>query len=105
MAAARKERGGRVDFDAAAIFWCVMLGHLEGKPLTASVIAELTGLARTTVMRKLARLVAAGEMIRKADATYCLSARMVDDPLVQRVSRHLARTFKVAAADLSKMDG
>jgi hypothetical protein len=70
------ERRGALaaDFDIVLVACAIVIGHTEGRPMTASKIAHYLGMPRTTVLRRLDALVAA-DFAARAGKSYVLSAR------------------------------
>lgn len=55
----------------------VYVGTIEGKPMTASKLADFVGMPRATVIRRLGRLRRLG-IVDKIGGTYCISAKRLD---------------------------
>jgi hypothetical protein len=86
--------------EAYLISSCVVIGHAEKRPMTASNIASYSDLPRTTVLRKLNLMMMAGIIERKGHQ-YCLHASVIGR------HQHIAPIRKLlisAASDLSKLD-
>jgi hypothetical protein len=66
----------------------VVIGHTEGRPFTASKLAQFVGIPRTTALRKLETLVSLGVIEQKANK-YCLSPQRLEfsDEAVQRLKQ------------------
>lgn len=62
--------GGQVE--TLLISGVVLIGHVEGKPKTASAVARYLGVPRVTVLRKLAGLCNEGVIERKG-RHYCMA--------------------------------
>lgn len=54
--------------EAIAVYLTVEIGHIEGRPMTGTKIADYFGLPRVTVLRKLDQLLIEGTVIRIGDA-------------------------------------
>lgn len=85
----RVERAHTGDFALLLVYWCVLIGHIDGRPMNASKVAHYLDLPRTTVLRKLSDLVRLAIVERKGSA-YVLSGSL---------SNHAAE-YTVHAMDL-----
>lgn len=61
-------KDGGFDPEAVYVMRVVWIGSLERKPMQASKIALYADLPRTTVIRKLAQLIARGYVVRRGEA-------------------------------------
>lgn len=99
---------GEPDFGSAletqVITMAVSLGQLEGRPMSASKIAGYVGIPRTTVLRKLQALVAAGLVVRGTRGAYAFGPAAIDRPQVLQFITGAIRLIHRASAELSKLD-
>lgn len=100
---------GEPDFGAAletqVITMAVSLGHLEGRPMTATKVSGFVGIPRTTVLRKLAALVAVGMFQRTSRGAYVFTPAAQDRQEVRDFMTQAISLIHRASAELSKMDG
>jgi hypothetical protein len=68
------------EIDAVFVAACVVIGHLEERPMTVTNVSDYLGARRTTVQRKLDFLVERGVIVRKA-RRYWLSPERVQSDL------------------------
>jgi len=73
-----------------AVSSTVMIGHMEGKPMTASKIAHYLALPRTTVLRKLEILTEVGVIERRRRVYYVCNTMTLCN-----VSRYVDRVVRV----------
>lgn len=81
----------------------VGIGQLEGKPMSASKIAQYIGMPRATVMRKLAELQAMGLIERPTQRAYTLGMLETPGASHMRVIAALERRVHEASTELSKL--
>jgi hypothetical protein len=84
----------------------VMIGHAEGRPMTAAKLAEYVGIARPTAIRHLQELMANGVINQDAGKRWKLRTSDQDrrdliDSVIVASTQHIRK----AMAALSKMDG
>src|SRR5262245_28683568 len=81
----------------------LFIGHVQGKPLSASKLARVTEMPRTTVLRRLTALIELGYL--EAYRQSLLSHRKIKCPANQRrvLLEHI-NNLQHAAKELSKMD-
>lgn len=93
-----------LDANLALVAVAVMLGHADGRPMTASQIASYVQMPRTSVLRRLDALLAHG-LIRRIKRKYYLEpGRAKDVPHRDRFDLILSEGFAVLGPYLSKMD-
>lgn len=93
---ARADFAGRLD--ALMVACAVTIGHAEGRPMGATKIAAYLELPRTTVLRRLAELIAAGAIARDGTRYVVSASRM--EAVNTETFRRIIRLFKaVRAAD------
>ena len=80
----------------------LFIGHVKGRPLSASQLARIAEIPRTTVLRRLAALIELGYLERVGDS-YFLTAKS-NVPNQRRVLLEHIDNILRAAKDLSKMD-
>jgi hypothetical protein len=90
------------------VWMTVGLGHVEGKPMNATKIAETMNMPRATAIRKLKELVQRGILLRMGqiyilneDQVGAISGHIPD--LVRAVEHAYLELAKVGAVDVSKV--
>lgn len=81
----------------------VMVGQAEGHPLNASKVADLVGMARPTVIRRLAVLEKKGLVVR-AGRTFKMRHEFVNSDRVVQAGISARKAIFTAHAQLSKLD-
>lgn len=72
------------------------VGQAEGRPMTANKLSAFVGQARTSVIRRLAALEAAG-LVRRVDrGAFVLADGLMDTPAFGRAMRAVERRVRVA---------
>jgi hypothetical protein len=89
--------------DDSLLLCAIFVGHYEKRPMTAAKLAGFVGLPRTTVGRKLKRLVACG-LVEMVDNVACLAVGPLNAEPVLKAFHTNKRVVLAAAAELSKMD-
>jgi predicted transcriptional regulator len=88
---------GRGDDDTTVMVFCaVAIGHAEGRPMNATKLAMFTHTSRTTVLRKLDRLIGLN-LVTKRDRVYLVSphrARILTATRRARYDRILTRLLR-----------
>jgi hypothetical protein len=92
------------DPDLALVAVAVMLGHAEGQPMTASQIALMLRMPRTSILRRLDALIARGLILRIKGKHYLEPIRAKRVPHRDKFDLILSRGFAVLGPYLSKMD-
>lgn len=93
-----------IDANLALVAVAAMLGHAEGRPMTAREIAATLHMPRTTVLRRLQTLTERG-LIQAVDGRYGLAPdRAARVPHRDKFDLILSRAFAVLGPYLSKMD-
>jgi DNA-binding transcriptional ArsR family regulator len=82
---------------------CVAIGHMDGKPFTASKLAEFLDIPRTTVLRHLAALTQQGLVVRSGDH-YCINESIANSREALEAHHKIRGMAQRAAERLSKMD-
>jgi len=84
----------------------IIIGHADGKPMTATDISNYIGMPRTTVLRRL-NLLIANNIVEVIDdrGRLCFVLTKINDPKVLDNFLHIARKAIASADVLSKMDG
>jgi response regulator of citrate/malate metabolism len=82
----------------------VMLGHAEGRPMTAQELASRLNMPRTSVLRRLNGLMARGLITRIQDRYYLSIKRAPHVPHLDRFELILNQGFAALAPILSKTD-
>ena len=80
----------------------LFIGHVQGKPLSASRLARVAEMPRTTVLRRLAVLIEVGYLERIGNRYYVTAKANV--PNQRRVLLDHINNIQHAAKELSKMD-
>jgi hypothetical protein len=80
----------------------LFIGHVQGRPLSASHLARIAEIPRTTVLRRLAGLIELG-YVERTGTTYYLTAKS-NVPNQRRVLLDHIKNIQLAAKELSKMD-
>ena len=80
----------------------LFIGHVEGKPLSASRLARIAEMPRTSVLRHLGALIELGYIERKGNKYYLTAKSNV--PNQRRVLVDHINNIQHAANELSKMD-
>ena len=80
----------------------LFIGHVQGKPLSASRLARVAEMPRTTVLRRLAALIELGYLERVGNSYYLTAKANV--PNQRRVLLGHINYIQHAAKELSKMD-
>ena len=80
----------------------LFIGHVQGKPLSASRLARVAEMPRTTVLRRLAALIELGYLERIGNVYYLTAKSNV--PNQRRALLHHINNIQHAAKELSKMD-
>lgn len=81
----------------------VLVGQAEGRELNASKIADYVGMARPTVIRRLAALEKKG-LIERSGMNYLMPHELVNGDAIMEVCQRVSRMIVDTAAKLSKMD-
>ena len=92
------------DANLAVVAAAVMLGHAEGRPMTASEIARCVRAPRVTTMRRLQTLLDNGLIKRSKNRYYLTPLRAKKVPHRDNFNLILARAFSSIGPELSKMD-
>ena len=92
---------GSNDVGTLLVAAAVLVGHIEGRAMSASKIAHYVALPRTTVIRRLDELVRRG-VIERRGRVYCLLPARNREVLAAMVRRAM-RTIKGAADALSRV--
>jgi DNA-binding MarR family transcriptional regulator len=102
---ARPERPERFGADATLLLIraAVYIGTIDGRPLTATKLADYLGLPRATVIRKLQQLVQRGA-IEREDGHYCTPRRRLDQ-IDRGDLADLVKLIQAAAQRLTNSDG
>jgi hypothetical protein len=80
-----------MELDTVFIACVVMIGHAEGRPMTANKIALYLGMPRTTVLRKLAKLLRLNIVLRSGAKYFVSPARLAGDHhLVEKLGRMIS---------------
>lgn len=82
----------------------VFVGQSEGRPMTASKLAEYAGVPRATAVRRLAALADEGYVRRLAGGVYALEMSRFSGPLFDAMIEASARLIIRAGQSLSRMD-
>lgn len=81
---------------------CVLIGHIEHKPMSAGKIAAYLDLPRTTVMRRLDNMTRGGN-VRRSGRVYCLAEdHQPKTTIVPQIFRQV-REIVATAEKLSRM--
>jgi len=80
----------------------LFIGHAEGRPLSASKLARIAEMPRTTVLRRLAALIELGYLERVGDSYYLTAKSNV--PNQRRVLLEHINNIQHAAKELSKIE-
>jgi IclR helix-turn-helix domain len=80
----------------------LFIGHAQGKPLSASRLARIAEMPRTTVLRRLAMLIELGYLERIGNRYYLTAKSNV--PYQRRVLLEHISNIQHTAKELSKMD-
>ena len=80
----------------------LFIGHVQGRPLSASKLARIAEIPRTTVLRRLARLIELGYLERVGDSYYLTAKSNV--PNQRRVLLEHINNIQHAAKELSKIE-
>src|SRR6516162_6707402 len=80
----------------------LFIGHVQGKPLSASRLARVAEMPRTTVLRRLAALIELGYLERIGNAYYLTAKSNV--PNQRRVLLYHINNIQHAAKELSKIE-
>lgn len=83
---AKKGFGG--DLETLLVLMCVFVGDADGRPMSASKIANYSGLTRATVYRRLECLMAIGKIVRVNNVYYCAK-----DVVTPDIDGKLAKTL------------
>lgn len=90
--------------DDVVLVCAIFVGQGEGKPMTATKLAEYAGMPRPTVVRKLRELECAG-LVRMLDGKRAiLVGDMVGTPESKAATEIFTKLINSAATKLSKMD-
>lgn len=82
----------------------IYVGQVEGKPMTASKLADYSGIPRPTVVRKLKHLQRRGIVHMNGDRSAALSLTSINDESFKEAIGAAAMRIRHASAELSKMD-
>lgn len=95
---------GNTDANQALVAVAVMLGHAEGRPMTASELATRIKMPRTSVLHRLDALIDAG-LITQVGTQYCLTSdRAKNVPHRDTFDLILMRSLTELGPHLSKLD-
>ena len=87
----------------AQIISALMIGHIEERPFCSSKLATYLDMPRSSVTRKLAKLVKEG-IVKRNGRHFCLVPAAIDNDLWSRNILALVQAVKRAADELSKLD-
>lgn len=82
----------------------IYIGQAEGRPMTASKLADYSGIPRPTVVRKLQRLQKRGIVQMTGDRSALLSLTSINEKSFHDAISAAGMRIRNAAAELSKMD-
>ena len=82
---------------------CVALGDIEGKPLSTAKIAAYMRVPRTTVIRRLDRLLRWG-LVERQGGYYCIHEKTVNSFLGMRSYQQVRRLLSKATEELTGLD-
>lgn len=95
---------GEMDANLALVAVAVMLGHAQDRPLTASGIAVLLNMPRSSVLARLNVLIGHG-LITRIDGRYYLDANRAGQvPFLDAFELILSKAFAVLGPHLSESD-
>jgi hypothetical protein len=95
---------GDLDANLTVVAVAVMLGHANGCPTTATRLAELLRMPRSSTLRRLDVLIRHGIIHRVEDQYYLDPTRARDVPHRDRFELILSKAFAVIGAHLSNLD-
>ena len=89
------------DLDTLLVLLSVLIGDGDGRPMSATKIAQFTAIPRPTVHRKLESLLSAQKIVRRGTVYHYAPAAMKPDP-----TEHLSKAVMqlCSTIDVSKMD-
>lgn len=90
--------------DELVLTAAIFVGQIEGKPMTASKLADYSGIPRPTVVRKLKHLQKRGIVQMNGDRSAALSLTSINDRSFNDAISGAVMRIRNAASDLSKMD-
>jgi hypothetical protein len=80
--------GGEIHMETLLTALCVFIGEAEGRPTTATKIAQHSGLPRATIYRRLGELMKLKKVVR-VGRNYCLAENAITPDRNNRLSRIL----------------
>jgi hypothetical protein len=89
--------------DDLTIFFEVWIGRVEGRAPGASKIEDMTGIPRTSVIRKAREMEAQG-LIERVRQGYGIPAARLDDPATLAALARCTRMVRRAADALARLD-
>lgn len=93
-----------LDAEDSLICFAAVVGFSEKRPLSTSKLADYTQIPRTTVIRRVRRLVDLGFLEDGPGKSLLAPQQKVTGTEASKVSNSCARIIQKAAAELSKMD-
>lgn len=88
----------------AILLASVFIGHMDGKPMTASKLAMFAGIPRPTVIRKLQSLKRDGFVFIDGRGRVTINTEKIQADDGEAAVKSMARLINRTAAKLSKMD-
>jgi hypothetical protein len=82
----------------------VLIGQLEGRPMTASKIAAYAGMNRVTTIRKLGDLQRRGLAEKRASGVYVLPVERLNSSKLTEMVQRLIKHIQLTASQLSKLN-
>ena len=89
--------------DDAILLCAIFVGHVEGRPMNVSKLADYAGMARSTVGRKLKAYRQAG-FIELVDGAAVFVIEPLNSLRMLRVVQEIRQVILTAAAELGKTD-
>ena len=86
------------------IVCAVLVGDLEGRPMTSTKIADYAGIPRATVIRRLRSIVASGAMSRLSDGSYILTRDAMNSDCAMLNALSNIKSVQSASTAMSRMD-
>jgi hypothetical protein len=99
----KSNRFGTSAVDVLLLF-AVEVGHIEGRPMTASKLSDYSGIPRSTVIRKLREMAEDGSVEIRSDGTAMCVAERMNRPEALAAFGRAMRLVHTAAYELSILD-
>jgi DNA-binding transcriptional ArsR family regulator len=92
------------NWERALLMMAVAIGQMEGRPMSASKIAQYIGVPRATASRKLDELSAMGLLSKNDQKQFVIVSLDVHAPRLAHAIDAMERLVRMASTELSRLD-